>query len=95
MSDQNIEFTNIRPEMVYHPRVVDLPPLRSETLADQITEIASEPDLCARIVRSLAIASKVRRLERAWDEITAEAMADHHAVQASGNVVRGPWGRTP
>ena len=29
-----------------------------KTLADQITEIASEPDLCARIVRSLAIAAK-------------------------------------
>lgn len=82
-----IEFVGITPGMLYHPRVLELPPLRAETLADQITEIASDPDAFARTVRALAIAAKVRRLERAWDQIMADAMADHQAAQAASNVV--------
>ena len=89
-----IEFTGITPGMIYHPRVVDLPEA-PQSLADQIERLPDITEQFALIHATIAIASKVRRLERAWDEITAEAMADHHAVQASGNVVRGPWGRTP
>jgi hypothetical protein len=73
--------------MEWRTRVVDLPPLRGETLADQIREVSQETDLFARTVRSLAIAAKVARLERAWDQITADAMADHRAAQAAENVV--------
>ena len=87
MTQPPIEFTGITPGMIYHPRVVDLPPLRGETLADQIREVSQETDLFARTVRSLAIAAKVARLERAWDQITADAMADHMAATEADNVV--------
>lgn len=83
----DIEFTSIHPDMVVHPRVLDLPPLRGHTLADQITENASEPDLFARVARALALAQKVRRMETALDQITADAMADHDAAREAGNVV--------
>ena len=84
----DITFTDIHPGMVYHARVVDLPEIKRGTLAAQIMALANIQDTFALIHAAGAIAIKVARLEQWADETTAEAMADHHAPQEAGNVVR-------
>tara|TARA_R110000868_G_scaffold406061_2_gene686169 strand:- start:243 stop:518 length:276 start_codon:yes stop_codon:yes gene_type:complete len=89
----DIEFTGITPEMLCRPRMTPLvDPAPSGSLADDIARAMDIPELWPRVTAMLPLITRVRRMERALDQIVEDAMADRHAVREAGNVV--PFRRT-